>query len=383
MYSPDKIVSYFDNPTRSSACELERDLDFLNKQTVVKKLFDGFPVAAVMLDKNRQIVNYNRIAESLLNPSGNKNLYGQRIGEAIDCIHAFDMPAGCGTSRFCEECGAGKCNKTTRETFQACSQECRITVKNNNVESALDLRVHTSILNLGQNNYTVFTVEDIQNEKRRKVLENIFFHDVLNTANAVYGVAQIVKDTSEMEEINQFKDILYTSSEQLIKEIQYQRDLVNAEQGTLNINRTQQSVNEIIINSFNLYKDNKLSKNKFIDIALVDKDFMVNTDSVLLVRCIGNLIKNALEAIKPNEHVHVYAEKEDDNTSFYVKNDGIIPVNIQLQIFQRSFSTKADFGRGMGTYSVKLLVEQYLYGKVSFLSNADLGTIFKIQIPTE
>ena len=34
------------------------------------------------------------------------------------------------------------------------------------------------------------------------------------------------------------------------------------------------------------------------------------------------------------------------------------------RIFQRSFSTKAERGRGLGTYSMKLLGEGYLHGRV-------------------
>jgi sensor histidine kinase regulating citrate/malate metabolism len=50
-----------------------------------------------------------------------------------------------------------------------------------------------------------------------------------------------------------------------------------------------------------------------------------------------------------------------------------------MQIFQRSFSTK-DRNRGIGTYSVKLVTENYLKGKVSFISNEAEGTIFKVEL---
>ena len=53
--------------------------------------------------------------------------------------------------------------------------------------------------------------------------------------------------------------------------------------------------------------------------------------------------------------------------------------DIQLQIFQRSFSTKG-LTRGLGTYSVKLLTENYLKGKVSFMSNALEGTVFSVEL---
>ncbi|MCP4426270.1 MAG: ATP-binding protein, partial [Chloroflexi bacterium] len=52
-----------------------------------------------------------------------------------------------------------------------------------------------------------------------------------------------------------------------------------------------------------------------------------------------------------------------------------MPRDVQLQVFQRSFSTKGS-GRGLGTYSMKLLSERYLDGRVSFQSSLAEGTIF-------
>ena len=380
MYTADNITSHFDNHERSSVQSIDCDQEILSRNKLVTKLLDGFPNAAMLLNKNRQIVAYNNNAINLVSKDGLKSVYGQRIGEAMGCIHAFDMPAGCGTSKFCEECGAGKCNKFTRDTLLDSKQECRVIVKKEETESSLDLRISTSIIELDENNYTLFAIEDIQDEKRRKILENIFFHDVLNTATAVLGISEIIKDTEEPETIQVFKGLLFDSSEQLVREIQIQRDLINAEQGTLGVNKESKSVNEILSCSFNLYKDHKLVKNKFYELKLVTPDIKIITDSVLLTRSLGNLIKNALEATAANGNVTLYVEQDLDTTTFCVRNDIVIPENIQHQIFQRSFSTKAKSGRGIGTYSVKLLVEQYLKGKVSFISNKEVGTLFMIQL---
>lgn len=57
-----------------------------------------------------------------------------------------------------------------------------------------------------------------------------------------------------------------------------------------------------------------------------------------------------------------------------------MPQSVKDQIFNRSFSTKGA-GRGVGTYSIKLLGERYLSGKVSFTSTPDEGTTFSIKLP--
>ncbi|HMU44589.1 MAG TPA: HAMP domain-containing sensor histidine kinase [Ignavibacteriaceae bacterium] len=381
MYVADKITSHFDTPTRSTFSEIEKEKIFVNKFTIVKNLLEALPNAALLLDGNRQIVAYNQAAKNILSPDDNGRIEGRRVGEAVNCIHAVEMPAGCGTSKFCEECGAGKCNKITRETLQSCTDECRITTKKNNIESPLDLRVHTSTIELDEQRFTFFTIEDIQDEKRRKVLERIFFHDVLNTATAVMGISEIINASESLDEVKEFKTMMYKSSEQLVKEILTQRDLVNAEQGTLPVNKELKSNNELLSLAFNIYKDHKLSSGKHYTCNFAKDDFFINTDAVLLTRCIGNLIKNALEATEVNGSVLLYSTKTVDKVQFNVKNDSVIPQNYQLQIFQRSFSTKASAGRGIGTYSVKLLAEQYLKGRVSFISNENTGTVFTIELP--
>jgi len=58
-----------------------------------------------------------------------------------------------------------------------------------------------------------------------------------------------------------------------------------------------------------------------------------------------------------------------------------MPEAVQLQMFQPSFSTKGAKGRGIGSYSVKLLTEKYLQGKVWFVSREPEGTTFFVALP--
>jgi len=57
-----------------------------------------------------------------------------------------------------------------------------------------------------------------------------------------------------------------------------------------------------------------------------------------------------------------------------------MPLEVQRQLFTRSFSTKGT-GRGLGTYSIKLITEKYLQGTVSFVSNEEQGTVFTVRYP--
>jgi sensor histidine kinase regulating citrate/malate metabolism len=94
------------------------------------------------------------------------------------------------------------------------------------------------------------------------------------------------------------------------------------------------------------------------------------------------MVKNALEASKAGQEVKIKCTSNDSETIFYVNNPGYMERNVQLQIFQRSFSSKGA-GRGLGTYSIKLLTERYLKGTVGFTSDKEKGTTFFIKLPPE
>jgi sensor histidine kinase regulating citrate/malate metabolism len=95
-----------------------------------------------------------------------------------------------------------------------------------------------------------------------------------------------------------------------------------------------------------------------------------------------NLLKNGLEASLEEEKVTIGCTKTEENIRFWVHNLSLMSEKVKMQVFQRSFSTKGR-GRGIGTYSVKLLGENYLKGKVSFTSEVGQGTTFFIDLPRE
>ncbi len=108
---------------------------------------------------------------------------------------------------------------------------------------------------------------------------------------------------------------------------------------------------------------------------------IIKTDPTILTRILINMVKNALEACVPDGRVTIGADGVHDNqVKFYVHNNAFIPRETQLQIFQRSYSTKGK-NRGLGTYSMKLLGEQYLKGTVSFETSEAGGTTFFILLP--
>jgi len=128
-----------------------------------------------------------------------------------------------------------------------------------------------------------------------------------------------------------------------------------------------------------MFATHETTINKKIVISEHAEDTQIFTDRTLLSRVIGNLIKNALEAEKNGAVITISCRKTENGAVFLVHNQGSMLEDTRLQVFQRSFSTKGE-GRGLGTYSVKLMTEKYLQGKISFTTNTE-GTEFRAEYP--
>lgn len=376
-------ITFFDSPERLPDKAVLKEILKLKQNGLMNQLLEGFPELTVLLNEHRQIVAFNSHALSAFRTEDYFAIVGKRVGEAINCIHSNAYEGGCGTSQFCRECGAARAIKSTIDNQSNNAQECRITADLDGCEVSFDFRVHTQPIYLEDKNYTLFTVQDISHEKRRDALEKIFFHDVLNTAGALKGLTEILPEIENENEREEIIKAIYTSSKQLVHEISSQRELRVAEDGDLEPNFNSVYSFEILKSVKELYSNHSLNKFNSLIVQISSEDELFITDQTLLVRSIGNLVKNALEASSEDQKVILVSQLEQENILFHVKSETVIPEHIQDQLFKRSFSTKQKKGRGLGLYSVKLIVEQFLNGKVTFESNEQNKTTFTIALPIE
>jgi signal transduction histidine kinase len=105
-----------------------------------------------------------------------------------------------------------------------------------------------------------------------------------------------------------------------------------------------------------------------------------DSDLALLLRILGNMLKNAVEASGVGCQIKLWAEEREEGLRFCVQNGQRIPKDVSVRIFERNFSTKSEPGRGLGTYAMRLLGEHFLKGRVDF-DTSDDGTIFHLTVP--
>jgi len=372
------LPTHFAPAEREDEATLARQLETLVADPLVDRLLDSLPEPTMVLNGKRQIVLANKRTQGLLGRSRDRIL-GLRVGEAIQCSRAGDKPGGCGTTPGCRYCGAVRAMMNCQTAHVTDVQECRVEARLTGKPVTLDLRVSAAPFDCQGEMYTVFALRDITDEKRRQVLERIFFHDILNSAGSLKGMVEILSQLHGEEE-QTVKRTVRNLTEQLVEEILSQRDLVAAEAGELAVSIVDVDVSEILDRVCALYRQSQVGRDKKVVVAPLLDQPVIWTDEVLLGRVLGNLIKNALEASACGQTVTVAFENKRQPL-FSIHNPSVMPEAVQLQMFQRSFSTKDGTGRGIGSYSVKLLTEKYLKGKVWFVSRELEGTTFFVALP--
>lgn len=370
------LPTFFAPAERADSDKISGDADFFLKHPYLKKIADSLPNALLILNKQRQIVFANESLAKIVGLDKAADALSLRAGEVLKCVHAREMEGGgCGTTPSCKYCGAVKailCGIEGKDDIQ----ECRICREDGSV---LDLRVFVTPFETNNDKFVIFSLNDICHEKRRQALERIFFHDILNTAGSIQGLSEIV-ETSKPQELDELIDLIKGASSTLIDEIEAQKTLMAAENSSLTANYQPAESLQVIKSAIMIYVKNASFSGKQVVVSPSARNVGFPTDITLLRRVVSNLVKNALEASTSGQTVTVSCSETRDDVVLTVHNPSHMSEAVRLQVFQRSFSTKGS-GRGLGTYSIKLLTEKYLGGSVSFTTSPEEGTTFTAKYP--
>lgn len=344
----------------------------------IKDILASMSSIVCILNKQNQIVFSNDVLLQKYNFDLEKNILGVRPGEVFSCVNAKNKTGGCGTSERCEYCGARTAFEEAWGSMEKVIHECKITSRKDDEIYQLDLEVSATPVTF-EKEYLIVAIEDITEQNRKLLLERIFFHDILNIAGSLQGVIDLVPSLSQ-EEQNTYLEIAGSLTEQIIDEIKGQQQMTKAESGELQVHLRILNIDKVLKKLADHIRFHNVSHEKEIRIFNHTELKVVYSDETLLTRVLLNMVKNAMEAVRQGEEIVLEAIDLEDKVRFRVHNNTYIPRDIQLQIFQRSFSTKGN-NRGIGTYSMKLLGESYLKGCVGFTSLEEAGTTFFIDLP--
>jgi signal transduction histidine kinase len=366
---------------RSDPIRLGRDVAAARRSPVVQALIEASDSILLVLNEHREIVAFNDAAVQAAGPA---DLHGQRQGEALRCMNA-QGEGGCGAAPACATCGGLGAVVGAQESGRSTEAECLVRSVASAGGNSHEFNVRATPISVDGARFTAVSLRDLSGEKRRDALEQAFLHDVLNTLAGLRGWTTLLRaGRGDAARATERVDFL---TRQVEREIRDHRDLVLAETGALVPSPTLAVCNEILGDVEAVFSCHAAARDRKLVVESSPPDLSLEVDVSLLLRVLVNMVRNALEATPAGGMVSARALREPfgrhgaEGVRFEVRNEGAMPAEVQHRVFVRSFSTKAGRGRGLGTYSMKLLGERFLGGQVAFRSTPEAGTTFWIDLP--
>jgi len=375
--------TYFAPAGRASDDEFRKEVDFISNNAIVSALLQSVSGLLAVLNEQRQILAVNQVMLDMLGVDNPGEVLGLRPGEALKCVHACEMPGGCGTSEYCSTCGAALSIVSSLATDGPVERECALTVTSEDRVRDLFFRVRCVPTRHDSLRVLMLFLQDITHEQRLAALERTFFHDINGIIQGLIAGSEVMKKQTSDKDLVEVAQIVQRLSQRLANEVAVQRCLSQPDDYVFQPMLGMVTTREVFEELRDLFSNHPAAAGR----SLVFPGEMLltsfKTELSLLIRVLGNMITNALEASGEGDEIRVWADASRGKVTFSIWNRQAIPVDIQKRIFQRNFSTKSEFGRGLGTYSMKLTGERFLGGKVDFLSSAEGGTVFQISLPEQ
>ncbi len=369
-------MEYSFSPHNRSTEELIRmESELIKKTNLFTNVFNSFQDYIIIMNADLEIIFTN---QSLIKFSGLKDsaeIIGKRICEVVECTQPEEKVINYNNITLCNNCSITKSILKSLNEGITVQTESTLKLKNDNI---VDFQVTSSPFTAEEKKFVICSLRNITEDNRKKSIMRIFIHDILNSAGALQQCLNLM-DLHNLTEASEILLLSRNISDNLIDEITSQRLLLEAENNEYEPNITIFDSCDILNMVIDKSTSNFIAGNKEVKITK-SEHVTISSDKTILSRVVFNLFKNALEATNPGGTIELSCIKRGSEIEYVVKGDNVIPPDIQPLIFSRTFSTKGK-GRGIGTYSIKLLTDKYLKGRISFESNEKIGTVFHAVYP--
>ena len=201
-------------------------------------------------------------------------------------------------------------------------------------------------------------------------------HEIRTPLNAIVGFSELLTETDDTEEKFEYKQLIETNSEILLKLIGDILDLSKIEVGSIDINRQKLNLCQLCDELYRSFQQR--IKNPKVILKLINPytKCIANFDKYRFMQIFTNFATNAIKYTPQGEIVMGY-ECMPGQVRIYVKDSGIgIPEEKKHRIFSR-FEKLDTFAQGTGLgLSICKAIADATGGEVGFKSKANVGSEF-------
>ena len=298
----------FASPQRTQGPELRHQIQFAAENPVINSVMSATAGLLAVLNKDRQIIAVNRRMLDMFEADNPELLFGLRPGEAVGCRYAHEMPAGCGTSEYCINCGAAIAIVTSLQSQDPVERTCATSVERGGKIVDFYFRVTASSIHFGQELLILLFLQDITREQNRAVLERVFFHDVNNIIMGLINAGELLGSVPP-EQVKTIAGHVVSLSSRLGRELEFQRHLMFNEPSRACLDFEYLPVDLLMEEAWQASQWHPAAKGKSCQIQNSAPGSFIDTDMASLVRVIGNMLINALEAAEASRIIRFDACK--------------------------------------------------------------------------
>ena len=201
-------------------------------------------------------------------------------------------------------------------------------------------------------------------------------HEIRTPLNAIVGFSELLTETDDAEEKFEYKQLIETNSEILLKLIGDILDLSKIEVGSIDINRQKLNLCQLCDELYRSFQQR--IKNPKVILKLINPytKCVANFDKYRFMQIFTNFATNAIKYTPQGEIVMGY-ECMPGQVRIYVKDSGIgIPEEKKKRIFSR-FEKLDTFAQGTGLgLSICKAIADATGGEGGFKSKANIGSEF-------
>ena len=147
---------------------------FANSDFILK-VFDSLPTPLFIVDEDVRVHHFNPAAVSTFGPDF-KDIYLQRGGEVLHCLHSTENPDGCGHSEFCKSCVIRNSVRSAFQLEKVYREKTRMDIVTGENRTEVDLLITASLFVYGKEPYVVLVLEDITELSQLRSLLPICSH---------------------------------------------------------------------------------------------------------------------------------------------------------------------------------------------------------------